>query len=40
MLKHKLEQIKKYLNKHLKKNFIVPSYVLFALFILFIKKTK
>ena len=38
LLNHKLEQIKKYLNKHLKKEFIVFNYALFALFILFIKK--
>ena len=35
---HKLEQVKKYLNKHLKKEFIVSSYTLFALFVLFIEK--
>ena len=34
---YKFEQIKKYLNEHLKKEFIVSSYVLFALFVLFIK---
>ena len=36
---HKFEQIKKYLNKHLKKEFIVFNYALFVLFILFIKKS-
>ena len=35
---HKLEQIKKYLNEHLKKGFIVFNHASFALFILFIKK--
>ena len=35
---HKLEQIKKYLNEHLKKEFIVSNYALFALFVLFIEK--
>ena len=35
---YKLEQVKKYLNEHLKKEFIVFNYALFALFILFIKK--
>ena len=39
ILKHKFEQIKKYLNEHLKKKFIVSSYVSFALSILFIKKS-
>ena len=39
ILKHKFEQIKKYLNEHLKKKFIVSSYALFALFVLFIKKS-
>ena len=38
ILKHKFEQVKKYLNEHLKKEFIVSSYALFALFVLFIKK--
>ena len=38
ILNHKLEQVKKYLNKHLKKQFIVSSYVLFASFVLFIEK--
>ena len=36
---HKFEQIKKYLNEHLKKKFIVSSYTLFALFVLFIEKS-
>ena len=36
---HKFEQIKKYLNKHLKKEFIVSNYALFALFVLFIEKS-
>ena len=36
---HKFEQIKKYLNEHLKKEFIVFNYTLFALFILFIEKS-
>ena len=35
---HKLEQIKKYLNKHLKKEFIIFNYVSFALFVLFVEK--
>ena len=38
ILEHKFEQVKKYLNEHLKKEFIVSSYALFALFVLFIKK--
>ena len=36
---HKFEQIKKYLNEHLKKEFIVFNYASFALFVLFIKKS-
>ena len=36
---HKLEQIKKYLNEHFKKEFIVFNYALFVSFILFIKKS-
>ena len=36
---HKLEQIKKYLNEHLKKKFIVFNYILFASFVLFIEKS-
>ena len=38
ILKHKLEQVKKYLNEHLKKEFIVSNYVSFALSVLFIEK--
>ena len=38
ILNYKLEQIKKYLNKHLKKKFIISSYALFALFVLLIEK--
>ena len=38
LLNYKFEQIKKYLNEHLKKEFIVFNYVLFVSFILFIKK--
>ena len=37
--KYKFEQIKKYLDKHLKKEFIVSSYALFILFVLFTKKS-
>ena len=37
--RHKFEQVKKYLNKHLKKEFIVSSYALFALFVLFVEKS-
>ena len=36
--RHKLEQVKKYLNKHLKKEFIVSSYASFELFVLFIER--
>ena len=39
MLNHKFEQVKKYLNEHLKKEFIVSNHVLFALFILFVEKS-
>ena len=39
ILEHKFEQVKKYLNKHLKKEFIISSYALFALFVLFIEKS-
>ena len=39
ILNHKFEQIKKYLNKHLKKRFIVFNYALFASLILFIEKS-
>ena len=35
---HKFEQVKKYLNEHLKKEFIVSSYASFASSILFIEK--
>ena len=35
---HKFEQVKKYLNEHLKKEFIVSSYASFALFVLFAEK--
>ena len=37
ILNNKFEQIKKYLNKHLKKVFIVFNYALFASFVLFIE---
>ena len=36
---YKLEQVKKYLNKHLKKEFNISSYALFALFILSTEKS-
>ena len=36
---HKFEQIKKYLNEHLKKRFIILNYTLFALFVLFAEKS-
>ena len=39
ILRHKFEQVKKCLNEHLKKEFIVSSYTLFALFVLFIEKS-
>ena len=39
ILNYKFEQIKKYLNKHLKKEFILFNYALFASFILFIEKS-
>ena len=39
LLNHKFEQIKKYLNKHLRKEFIVFNYALFVFLILFIKKS-
>ena len=39
ILKYKFEQIKKYLNEHLKKEFIVSSYASFALLVLFIEKS-
>ena len=38
LLNHKLEQAKKYLNKHLKKEFIVFNYISFILFVLFVEK--
>ena len=38
ILEYKLEQVKKYLNEHLKKKFIVSSYASFASLVLFIKK--
>ena len=39
ILNYKLEQIKKYLNEHLKKRFIILNYALFASFVLFIEKS-
>ena len=39
LLNHKFEQIKKYLNEHLRKEFIVFNYVLFVLFVLFVEKS-
>ena len=39
LLNHKFEQVKKYLNEHFKKRFIVFNYASFILFILFIKKS-
>ena len=38
ILNHKLEQVKKYLNEHLKKKFIIFSYASFASPVLFIEK--
>ena len=38
ILKHKFEQVKKYLNEHLKKEFIVSNYASFASFVLFAEK--
>ena len=38
LLNYKFEQVKKYLNEHLRKEFIVFNYALFASFVLFIKK--
>ena len=38
ILNHKFEQIKKYLNEHLKKKFIIFNYALFASFVLFAEK--
>ena len=37
--KYKFEQVKKYLNEHLRREFIVSSYTSFALFVLFIEKS-
>ena len=39
ILNHKLEQIKKYLNEHLKKRFIIFNYILFASPVLFAEKS-
>ena len=39
ILKHKFEQVKKYLNEHLKKEFIVSSHASFALSVLFAEKS-
>ena len=39
ILRHKFEQIKKYLNKYLKKEFIVSSYISFALLVFFAEKS-
>ena len=39
ILRHKFEQVKKYLNEHLKKGFIVSSYASFASFVLFAEKS-
>ena len=39
ILNHKLEQIKKYLNEHLKKRFIIFNYVSFASSVLFAEKS-
>ena len=38
ILEYKLKQIKKYLNKYLKKGFIILNYILFILLVLFIEK--
>ena len=38
LLSHKFEQVKKYLNEHLRNFFIVFNYALFVLFVLFIEK--
>ena len=38
ILGYKFEQIKKYLNEHLKKKFIILNYVSFASFVLFVEK--
>ena len=39
ILEHKFEQVKKYLNEHLKKKFIVSSHASFALSVLFVEKS-
>ena len=39
ILNYKLEQIKKYLNEHLKKKFIIFNYASFASLVLFIEKS-
>ena len=39
LLDYKFEQVKKYLNEHLRKEFIVFNYALFVSFILFIEKS-
>ena len=39
ILDYKFEQVKKYLNEHLKKRFIIFNYALFASFVLFIEKS-
>ena len=39
ILNHTFEQIKKYLNEHLKKGFIILNYVLFVSFVLFVEKS-
>ena len=39
ILDYKFEHIKKHLNEHLKKEFIILNYVSFALFVLFIEKS-
>ena len=38
ILNHKFEQVKKYLNEHLKKEFIIFNYASFASFVLFTEK--
>ena len=38
ILDYKFEQVKKYLNEHLKKEFIILNYASFILFVLFIEK--
>ena len=38
LLNHKFEQIKKYLNEHLRKEFIIFNYASFVFFILFTEK--